>query len=143
MRAGKGKLRGRKYKTKKGPLIVVSKECPLVKTADNIPGVEVVEVQNLNANLLAPGTDLGRLTLFTDTAIERLDKEKLFMNDYKGPKIEKKKTIKVSKQEKKTVKPAEKKKETKAGKGKETKKAPAKKDAADAKTAPKDQKVKS
>jgi len=38
IRAGKGKARGRKYKTKKGPLIVVSKESNIVKAADNIPG---------------------------------------------------------------------------------------------------------
>lgn len=79
IRAGKGKLRGRKYKTKKGPLLVVSKKCRLLQTARNIPGIEVVEVNSLNAELLAPGCEMGRLTIFSQAAIERLEKEKLFM----------------------------------------------------------------
>lgn len=79
VRAGKGKYRGRKYKKRKGPLMVVSKECSLITVAKNIPGVEVVEVNRLNAELLAPGCHIGRLTIFTEAAIERLEKEKLFM----------------------------------------------------------------
>lgn len=79
IRAGKGKLRGRRYKAKRGPLVVVSREdCSLMKAARNIPGVEVASVNRLNASLLAPGTAPGRLTLFTQAAIERLGKEKLF-----------------------------------------------------------------
>ncbi|MAE42860.1 50S ribosomal protein L4 [Candidatus Woesearchaeota archaeon] len=79
IRAGKGKARGRKYKTKKGPLIVVSKENNLTKAASNIPGIEVVNVKDLNAELLAPGAIPGRLTLWTKAAIELLEKEKLFL----------------------------------------------------------------
>ncbi|MBU0536377.1 MAG: 50S ribosomal protein L4 [Nanoarchaeota archaeon] len=111
IRAGRGKLRGRKYKTKKGPLIVVSNECPLMKTASNMIGVDVIEVHRLNAEALAPGADIGRLTIFTEGAIDRLTKEGLFMNDYKGQKQEKVKE----------AKPVEKKK-----KAEKTKKAPAK-----------------
>ncbi len=79
IRAGKGKMRGRKYATRKGPLIVVSKKCELEKSARNIPGIDVVEVNKLNAELLAPGAAPARMTLFTEQAIERLSKEKLFM----------------------------------------------------------------
>ncbi len=79
IRAGKGKLRGRKYQRKTGPLLVVSKDCLLEKSACNIPGIDVVKINNINAELLAPGTHLGRLTLFTQAAIEKLGKEKLFM----------------------------------------------------------------
>jgi len=78
IRAGKGKNRGRPYATRKGPLIVVSKNCPLQKAASNIPGVDVVEVSRLSAKALAPGSHPGRLTLYTDAAVERLDKEGLF-----------------------------------------------------------------
>lgn len=78
VRAGKGKLRGRKYKKKTGPLIIVSKNCKLLDSAKNIPGVDVVEVNALNAELLAPGTHIGRLTLWTKSALERLENEKLF-----------------------------------------------------------------
>ena len=79
IRAGKGKARGRKYKTKVGPLLVVSSECDLLKSGKNILGLEVVEVSKLNCSLLAPGTVPGRLTFFTEKAIEKLEKEKLFM----------------------------------------------------------------
>lgn len=79
IRAGKGKARGRKYIEKKSILIVVSKACNLLKAGRNIPGVEVAQVQSLNVELLAPGGDLGRITLFTKAAIERLEKEQLFM----------------------------------------------------------------
>lgn len=78
MRAGKGKLRGRKYRTKKGPLIVVSKKDKLSKAVMNIPGLDVVEVKNLNAEILAPGGKAGRLTLWTNSAINNLQKERLF-----------------------------------------------------------------
>jgi len=78
IRAGKGKLRGRKYRTKKGPLIVVSKKCPLFK-ALNYKGFDVCTVKSLNAELLAPGTDPGRLVIWSLPAIQILEKEKLFM----------------------------------------------------------------
>jgi large subunit ribosomal protein L4e len=79
VRAGKGKSRGRKYKKSKGALLVVSGKCALLKSASNIPGIDIIEINNINAYLLAPGTQPGRLTLFTDAAVERLEKEKLFM----------------------------------------------------------------
>jgi large subunit ribosomal protein L4e len=78
-RAGKARLRGRKYRRRKGPLLVVSKDCPLIKAANNVPGVDVVAVNALNAELLAPGSVPGRLTLYTESAITRLGKEQLFI----------------------------------------------------------------
>lgn len=78
VRAGKGKSRGRKYKKKKGPLVVVAKKGKLMKAASNIPGMEVIEVKNLNTELLAPGAKPGRLTLWTREAIHIMEKEKLF-----------------------------------------------------------------
>jgi large subunit ribosomal protein L4e len=78
IRAGRGKSRGRKYRTAAGPLLVVAGDCKLVKAAKNIAGVEVAEVSRLNASLLAPGAVPGRLTLFTANAIEKMAKEKLF-----------------------------------------------------------------
>lgn len=79
IRAGKGTMRGRKYKKKKGPLLVVSKDCKLMKSASNIPGIEICEVKNINAELLAPGTVPGRLTLWSNDAVKILEKEKLFV----------------------------------------------------------------
>ncbi|MBI3026817.1 50S ribosomal protein L4 [Candidatus Woesearchaeota archaeon] len=78
VRAGKGKARGRKYKKRKGPLIVVSEASKLSKAFANIPGVDVASVRSLNAELLAPGAKAGRLTLWTVGAINTLQKEDLF-----------------------------------------------------------------
>ena len=79
VRAGLGKIRGRKYKRKKGILIVASEECPLLKSAKNIAGVNAVSVKSLNAELLAPGAMPGRVTLWTDKAVDVISKEKLFV----------------------------------------------------------------
>ena len=79
VRAGKGKSRGRKYKKKKGPLIVVSKKCEIMKSAKNIPGIDIKEVKNINLELLAPGAIAGRATIWSTEAIEILDKEGLFI----------------------------------------------------------------
>lgn len=73
IRAGKGKHRGRKMKQAVGPLIVVATNKGLSKAANNIPGVEVVEVKNLNTEMLAPGTYPGRLTLWSIGALNQLD----------------------------------------------------------------------
>ncbi|MCX6711818.1 MAG: 50S ribosomal protein L4 [Candidatus Woesearchaeota archaeon] len=78
IRPGKGKARNRKYKTKKGPLIIVSEFCKLSKSAQNIPGIDIIPINRLNAELLAPGAMPGRLAIYTDKAIEKLEKENLF-----------------------------------------------------------------
>ena len=78
VRSGKGKSRGRKYKFKKGPIIITSNKCDLEKAANNLQGFDVVHVNNLNTEVLAPGTSAGRLALWTSSAIEKLDKENLF-----------------------------------------------------------------
>jgi large subunit ribosomal protein L4e len=79
IRAGKGKMRGRKMKTPKSFLIVVGEDKGISLGARNLPGVDIVEVHGLNAELLAPGTHPGRLVLWTKSAIERLGKENLFI----------------------------------------------------------------
>jgi large subunit ribosomal protein L4e len=72
IRAGRGKLRGRKYRHKIGPLIVVLDDKTIRKAADNIPGVSVARVDSLNVENLAPGAMPGRLTIFTKDAIAKL-----------------------------------------------------------------------
>ena len=72
IRAGKGKVRGRKYKNRKSLLIVVSKDQGAGKAARNLPGVDFIDAEGLNAELLAPGTHAGRLTLWTEASIQRL-----------------------------------------------------------------------
>lgn len=78
IRAGRGKTRGRKHKTPKGPLLVVGEDKGISLGARNHPGVDIVVVDNLNAELLAPGTHPGRLTIYTKSAIEKLGE--LFQN---------------------------------------------------------------
>ncbi|MBU4283787.1 MAG: 50S ribosomal protein L4 [Nanoarchaeota archaeon] len=79
IRSGKGKKRGRKYKTKVGPLIIVSKDCNLIKAAKNIAGINVRIVKSINAKLLAPSASPGRLTIWTQDAVKELGDKKLFM----------------------------------------------------------------
>ncbi len=72
VRAGKGKMRGRRHRTPKSVLVVVSQKSGLAKAGGNIPGVDVVAVKDLSAEDLAPGGDVGRLTVFTKKAVEEL-----------------------------------------------------------------------
>jgi large subunit ribosomal protein L4e len=72
VRAGKGKMRGRRKKHAVGPLIVINVDDGVVKAANNLLGVDVAFVKNLNAELLAPGTHPGRLTVWTKDSIEEL-----------------------------------------------------------------------
>jgi len=74
IRAGKGKSRGRRKKRAVGPLIVIAENEGVVEAARNIPGVDIATVNSLNVELLAPGTHLGRLTLWTNSAFEEVDK---------------------------------------------------------------------
>ncbi|KAF7113526.1 hypothetical protein RHSIM_RhsimUnG0118900 [Rhododendron simsii] len=74
IRPGKGKMRNRRYISRKGPLIVYGTEgSKLVKAFRNIPGVEVVNVERLNLLKLAPGGHLGRFVIWTKSAFEKLD----------------------------------------------------------------------
>jgi len=78
IRAGKGKARSRLYKKPRGMLIVTSKYCALSRAARNIPGVEVKSIRTLNAEDLAPGCHAGRLTMFTENALDVMKDNKLF-----------------------------------------------------------------
>lgn len=78
VRAGKGTGRGRKYKRKVGPLLVVGEDEGIFQAASNLPGVDVVRVDQLNAEVLAPGTQPGRLTVWTPKSIEKMKEDNLF-----------------------------------------------------------------
>ncbi|XP_028753791.1 60S ribosomal protein L4 [Neltuma alba] len=74
IRPGKGKMRNRRYISRKGPLIVYGTEgAKAVKAFRNIPGVEVANVERLNLLKLAPGGHLGRFVIWTKSAFEKLD----------------------------------------------------------------------
>jgi large subunit ribosomal protein L4e len=75
IRAGHGKMRGRKYRTPVSVLIVISdkeRNAAVFKGANNLPGVQIEEVGTLNTAVLAPGGDAGRLTVYTRSAIEAI-----------------------------------------------------------------------
>jgi large subunit ribosomal protein L4e len=73
IRAGRGKMRNRRYRTPVSILIVVSdRDLPIFKGAKNLPGVDIESVGTLNTTLLAPGGDAGRLTVYTKSAIEQI-----------------------------------------------------------------------
>ncbi|KAF2817524.1 uncharacterized protein BDZ99DRAFT_405210 [Mytilinidion resinicola] len=75
LRAGKGKLRGRRHQQRRGPLIVYSPEDgpELARSFRNIPGVETSSVHALNLLQLAPGGHLGRFVIWTSSAFSALD----------------------------------------------------------------------
>jgi large subunit ribosomal protein L4e len=73
IRAGRGKLRGRRYKNTKSILIVTAEDNGIAKAARNLAGVDIVIFDQLNTELLAPGTHAGRLTIFTESAIAKLE----------------------------------------------------------------------
>jgi len=74
VRAGRGKMRGRKMKQAVGPLLVIAENKGVVEAARNLLGVDIVPVEGLNVELLAPGTHPGRLTVWTSSAFEKVDK---------------------------------------------------------------------
>lgn len=76
LRAGKGKLRGRRHRQRRGPLIVYDPEVDgkeLGRAFRNIAGVETSSVFALNLLQLAPGGHLGRFIIWTSAAFKALD----------------------------------------------------------------------
>jgi large subunit ribosomal protein L4e len=70
VRAGKGANRGRKYKRPASILFVTSEEPSTA--ARNLAGVDVATAANVSAEDLAPGAHAGRLTVWTESAIEEV-----------------------------------------------------------------------
>ena len=75
IRAGKGKARGRKYKTPKSLLIITTKE-EIQKSSRNLLGVDIVKPNMINIEHLAPGGDAGRLTVITKSALKEIGGKK-------------------------------------------------------------------
>ena len=70
VRSGKGKMRGRKYKSTAGALIVIGEKEKLKTTA-----FDVVNVKKLGVEDLAKG-GIGRLTIYTEESIKYLKEKK-------------------------------------------------------------------
>jgi len=73
IRAGKGKMRNRRHRQRRGPLIVYAKDEGLVRAFRNVPGVETCSVDALNLLQLAPGGHVGRFIIWTEAAVSSLD----------------------------------------------------------------------
>merc|ERR1719446_584897 len=73
VRAGKGKMRNRRYVMRRGPLVVYSEDNGIVRAIRNIPGVETACVDRLNLLQLAPGGNFGRFIIWTEGAFKKLD----------------------------------------------------------------------
>merc|ERR1712001_675439 len=73
MRAGKGKLRNRRHVQKLGPLVIYDQDQGVTRAFRNIPGVSVIQVDNLNLLKIAPGGHVGRFCIWTESAFKKLD----------------------------------------------------------------------
>jgi large subunit ribosomal protein L4e len=71
-RTGKSKLRGRAHRRRSGPLIVITNDRGVGRTARSIPGAEVVAASSISITQLAPGGVPGRLTLWTESSLGEL-----------------------------------------------------------------------
>jgi large subunit ribosomal protein L4e len=70
IKAGQGSTRGRKYRRPKSILFVTSEEPS--RAARNLAGADVATAREVNAEDLAPGADPGRLTVWTESAVEEV-----------------------------------------------------------------------
>lgn len=73
LRAGKGKMRNRRIRQRRGPLVIYHQDDGICKAFRNISGVELASVSALNLLKLAPGGHLGRFCIWTQGAFEQLD----------------------------------------------------------------------
>lgn len=73
IRSGKGKIRGRKYKSKRGMIVIIKEDFGIVKALRNIPGIDIIKVENMSIKSLAPGGVSGRLILWTQSAFNELN----------------------------------------------------------------------
>ncbi len=71
-RPGKGKMRGRRLRTSKGPVFIVEGVNPVEKAFANFSGIDVTRSDGLNAEVLAPGGVAGRLSVWTVSALKKV-----------------------------------------------------------------------
>ncbi|UCH02318.1 MAG: 50S ribosomal protein L4 [Candidatus Bathyarchaeota archaeon] len=73
IRAGRGKSRGRRKRHSVGPLIIISEDNGIKNGVSNFLGADIAEADKINVELLAPGANPGRLTIWTLSAFKDLD----------------------------------------------------------------------
>jgi large subunit ribosomal protein L4e len=72
IRAGRGKMRNRRYVHRRGPLLILP-DNKGVAAFRNIFGLDIGNVNALNLLHLAPGGHIGRFVVWTKSAFEKLD----------------------------------------------------------------------
>jgi len=73
IRAGKGKMRNRRFTMRRGPLIIYNEDHGIKQAFRNLPGVELISVDRLNLLKLAPGGHLGRFCVWSQSSFAKLD----------------------------------------------------------------------
>jgi large subunit ribosomal protein L4e len=73
IRAGRGKMRGRRFRKPKSLLVIVSKTKSAQRGFGNLSGVEITTPNGLSIENLAPGGMPGRLTLITESALKQME----------------------------------------------------------------------
>jgi len=73
IRAGKGKMRNRRYTMRRGPLIIYKSNDGVEQAFRNLPGVELCCVDRLNLLQLAPGGHMGRFCVWSQAAFDELE----------------------------------------------------------------------
>ncbi|MEM0153164.1 MAG: 50S ribosomal protein L4 [Ignisphaera sp.] len=75
IRAGKGKMRGRRYITPKSLLFIISSaKSPVTRAIRNLPGADYLTPDNLNILKLAPGGLPGRLAIISQKALKLIER---------------------------------------------------------------------
>ncbi len=71
IRAGRGKMRNRKYRTPKS-ILIVSQSPSSLKAFRSLPGVDIAYSKNISISKLAPGGVGGRLVIYTEGSIKEM-----------------------------------------------------------------------
>lgn len=74
VRSGTGGMRRGGSQIPRSVLIVAPSGSKILRASENIAGVDAVSTKRLRCSMLAPGTHCGRLTVFTEGAIEEIAK---------------------------------------------------------------------
>jgi large subunit ribosomal protein L4e len=86
-RSGKPRMRGRARKERVGPLFVVDSDRGIGRAAAGIPGVKVVHANSLSVLELAPAGVAGRMTFWTESALDNFRSEESGMGSSKQDRM--------------------------------------------------------
>ena len=81
LRGTKGKMRNRRWRMKRGPLVIYKNDNGITRAFRNVPSVSLMSTDHMNLLKLAPGGHVGRLVIWSQDAFQDLNK---FFGDYKS-----------------------------------------------------------